>query len=231
MDLRDKIVVITGGSLGFGKALAHLLATEGCRVVIASNNKETLESSAKELSVDCCLTDVASYEEVKKLGDYAVEKYGRIDLWVNNAGIQIAPSFLEEVDREKLHRLFEVNFFGYVYGCQVALSRMKEQREGGTIININSTAGLEGKPELSAYVSSKFAVKGMTESIRKELIDSNIRVYGVYPGGMQTEIYKEKYPADLQEYMQVDDVAKGVINNLKVAEPVIDLIIKRPTKS
>jgi short-subunit dehydrogenase len=106
---------------------------------------------------------------------------------------------------------------------------MKRQNSG-LIININSTAGLDGKAGLSAYSSSKFAIKGLTESIRKELAETNIKIYGIFPGGMQTDIYKEKYPSDISEYMLVDDVANKVIINLKSDIPEHDQIIKRPLK-
>ena len=229
MNLKDKIVVITGGSQGFGRAMAKAFRLEGCSIVVSSHDKEHLDTTAKELSVDSFPANITSYTDVQKLSEYVVKKYGVIDLWINNAGIQIAPSFAENVDREKLHHLFEVNFFGYFYGCQVALSYMKKQGSG-VIVNINSTAGLEGKPEISAYSASKFAIKGLTESVRKEVKNSDIKIYGVYPGGMQTDIYKEKHPTDLQEYMQVDTVAKKVIENLKADNPEIDFIIKRPAK-
>ena len=229
MNLKDKIVVITGGSQGFGRAMAKAFRLEGCSIVVSSHDKEHLDTTAKELSVDTFPANITSYTDVQKLSEYVVKKYGVIDLWINNAGIQIAPSFAENVDREKLHHLFEVNFFGYFYGCQVALSYMKKQGSG-VIVNINSTAGLEGKPEISAYSASKFAIKGLTESVRKEVKNSDIKIYGVYPGGMQTDIYKEKHPTDLQEYMQVDTVAKKVIENLKADNPEIDFIIKRPAK-
>jgi short-subunit dehydrogenase len=106
---------------------------------------------------------------------------------------------------------------------------MKKQGNG-VIMNINSTAGLEGKPNISAYSSSKFAVKGLTESIRKELEGTDIKVLGVFPGGMKTDIYKEKIPSDIYEYMDVDSVVEKVINNLKIDTPEIDLVIKRPKK-
>ena len=229
MNLKDKVIVITGGSQGFGKALAESFVAERCRVVISSHDKENVEIASKKLSADCFLADVTSFEDVQKLGKYVYEKYGAIDIWINNAGIQIAPSLVEEVDIQKLHHLFDVNFFGYFYGCQVALFYMKKRGEG-LIININSTAGLDGKPEISAYSSSKFAIKGLTESIRKEIKNLNIKVFEIFPGGMRTEIYKEKYPADLDEYMEVTSVAKKVVENLKVENPEIDLVIKRPIK-
>lgn len=227
MILKEKIIVITGSSQGFGKVLAKSFIAEGAKVVISSNDKEDLESASKELSADYFLADVTSTKDIKKLGEYVFKKFGVIDVWVNNAGIQIAPSTIENVDIQKLHHLFDVNFFGYFYGCQVALFYMKKQGKG-LIVNINSTAGLEGKPGISAYVSSKFAIKGLTESIREEIKDSNVKIYGIFPGGMQTDIYKEKYPTDLHEYMEVLPVVKKVIENLKSDNPEVDLIIKRP---
>lgn len=229
MTLKDKVIVITGASQGFGKALAKALKQENAQVVISSHDKENLEKTAKELSVDHFLADVTSFDNLKKLGEYVAGKYGKIDFWINNAGIQIAPSFMEDVDIKKLHNLFEINFFGYFYGCQIALPQMKKQKSG-VIININSTAGLDGKPEISAYSSSKFAIKGLTESIRKEVKDFDIKILGVFPGGMQTDIYKEKYPNDIKDYMEVDTVVAKVISNLKLENPEIDFVIKRPSK-
>jgi short-subunit dehydrogenase len=229
MNLKEKVIVITGGSKGFGKALAKQFHLEGSKVIISSNEEGTLRNTAKELSCDYFLADVTSIKDIQKLGKYVFDKYKSIDVWINNAGIQIAPNPIENIDILKLHKLFDINFFGYFYGCQVALSYMKKQNKG-LIININSTAGLEGKPEISAYSSSKFAIKGLTESIRKETKDSNLKIFSVFPGGMKTEIYKEKYPSDLDQYMEPDFVAKKVIANLKSDNPEIDLIIKRPAK-
>lgn len=229
MELKNKVIIITGGSQGFGKSLASVLVREGCQVVISSSGKEDLEKTAKELSVDSFLSDVTKYGDLVNLGKYVFEKYGRINIWINNAGIQIAPSLIEDVDINKLKNLFDVNFFGYFYGCQVALKYMKKQGQG-LIINVNSTAGLEGKPMISAYSSSKFAIKGLTESARKEIADTDVKVYAVYPGGMQTDIYKEKYPEDIKDYMQVETVVEKVIENLKSDNSEQDLVIKRPSK-
>lgn len=229
MDIKGKVIVITGGSQGLGKALAQEFVAEQCHLVIASNNKTNLESTAKELGIDYFHTDVTLFEQTQNLGDFVAKKFVTIDFWINNAGIQIAPSVTEDVDIKKLQNLFAINFFGYFYGCQTALRYMKKQGYG-TILNINSTAGLEGKPNLSAYVSSKFAIKGLTESIRKELVGSDIQVYGVFPGGIQTEIYKEQYPKDFHDYMRVEDVAKRIVNNFKSDVPELDFVIKRPRK-
>ncbi|MFA6074183.1 MAG: SDR family oxidoreductase [Candidatus Woesearchaeota archaeon] len=229
MTLKNKVIVITGASQGFGKALAQAFKQENAQVIISSYDRENLETTTRELTVDCFLADVTLFDNVKKLGEYVFKKYGKIDFWINNAGIQIAPSFVEEVNIEKLHSLFDVNFFGYFYGCQIALTYMKKQNNG-VIMNINSTAGLGGKPKISAYTSSKFAIKGLTESIRQELKNSDIKIFGVFPGGMQTDIYKEKYPEDFKDYMKVGTVVEKVMVNLKSENPEIDLVIKRPSK-
>ncbi len=229
MNLKDKVVVITGGSQGFGKELAKEFIKNSSRVVISSDDPGKLEVAKQEINCESFVADVMSAGEIQKLADYTVNAFGRIDIWVNNAGVQIAPSIVEKVDIEKLRQLFGINFFGYFYGMQVALSQMKKQGFGA-IINVNSTAGLSGKPELSAYCSSKFAIKGLTESARQEVNSTDIKIYGVFPGGMQTEIYKEKYPTDFDEYMPVQVAIDKVMNNLKSADPELDLVIKRPTK-
>jgi len=180
------------------------------------------------LGIDYFELDVRNSKEVEGFADYVVSKHGKIDFWINNAGIQIAPSLAEDVKIDKLHNLFEINFFGAFYGCQAAIRQMKKQGSG-VIINVNSTAGLEGKPNISAYSSSKFALKGLTQSIRKELEGSEIKMLGIHPGGMQTEIYKEKYPDDFSEYMTVDYATEKVMANLKQDAPELDLVIKRPT--
>jgi 3-oxoacyl-[acyl-carrier protein] reductase len=228
MHLTNKVVIITGGSKGFGKSLAEFFKKENCQVIISSDNIEDLKKVSQEISADFSLADVTKSEDLENLATYVISKYGMIDIWVNNAGIQIAPSLVEDVNIDKLKKLFDINFFGYFYGCQVALKIMKTQKSG-TIINVDSTAGLDGKPLISAYCSSKFAIKGLTESIRKE-VPEDIKIYAIYPGGMQTEIYQEKYPEDIKEYMLVDDVAQKVIDNLKTDNPAQDLIIKRPAK-
>lgn len=230
MDLQGKVVGITGGSQGFGKALAKAFTVAGSKVIISSNDTESLDATARELNLDSYRCDVTSSEQVQSFGDYIIDKYDHIDIWINNAGIQIAPNQIENVNNQKLRKLFDVNFFGYYFGCQVVIPIMKKQKYG-MIININSTAGLDGKPELSAYSASKFAIKGLTESVRKELVNTDLKIFGVFPGGMQTDIYKEKYPSDIKEYMLVNEVADKVIANLKSNNPELDQIIKRPVKN
>ena len=227
MKFFDMVVVITGGSKGFGKGLAEAFIKEKSKVIITSNNEDELKIASEEIGCDYFVSDASSYDNCVTLVDSIKANYSEIDVWVNNAGIQIAPSNLEDVDIEKLHKLFSINYFGYFYGCKAVLKEMKESGTG-TIININSTAGLGGKPGLSAYVSSKFAIKGMTESLREELKDTEIKVFQVFPGGMKTDIYREKVPADIGDYMDISYAIDKVMDNFNLSEPELDLVIKRP---
>ncbi len=227
MELKEKIVAITGGSKGFGKSLAKAFVAEGAKVIIGSHEEDALEMTSKELGADYFAMDVTKLEDIEAFAGYINSKYGAIDYWINNAGIQIAPSLVEDVDIAKLRRVYDVNFFGYFFGCQTAIRYMKKQGYG-VIINVNSTAGLDGKPTLTAYSSSKFAVKGLTDAIRKELVNTPVKIFSIHPGGMQTEIYKEKYPDDFGDYMSVDYATEKVISNLKLSNPEEDLVIKRP---
>lgn len=227
MNFKDKVVVITGGSKGFGRGLAEAFIAQGAKVIISSIDKDELEATAEDIGATSFLADSSSAEETNILAEFVLEKFGQIDAWINNAGIQIAPSNTEDVSIDKLHKLFNLNFFGYFYGCAAALKIMKQRGEG-IVININSTAGLAGKPQLSAYVSSKFAIRGLSETIREELADTNIKMYQIFPGGMKTDIYHEQIPDDIDQYMDVSYAIQKVMHNLNSPNPEEDFVIRRP---
>lgn len=228
MSLKDQVIVVTGASRGLGKALAVAFKSEGAQVIISGNNDKELQYTAAAIGATPIVADVRIFEEVENLARRVREQFGRIDMWVNNAGIQIAPSLTEDVKVEKLQDLFAVNFFGYFYGCIAALRIMKQQG-GGVILNVNSTAGLNGKPRLSAYSASKFAVKGLSEAIREELSGTTVKLYEIFPGGIQTDIYHEMVPKDYDSYMSVDYAVEKVMTNLKSDYSDADLIIRRPS--
>lgn len=228
MDFKDKVVVITGSGKGFGRGLAQAFVSEGAKVIISDIDENELSATSKDLGADSFLADSSSAEETNNLADFAIRQFGRVDVWVNNAGIQIAPSNIENVNIDKLQNLFKVNFFGYFYGCAAAVRVMRQQGKG-LIININSTAGLGGKPQLSAYVCSKFAIRGLSETIREELSDTNIKLHQIFPGGMKTDIYHEQIPDDIDQYMDINYAIDKVMANLKTSTPEVDLVIKRPS--
>jgi NAD(P)-dependent dehydrogenase (short-subunit alcohol dehydrogenase family) len=225
MNLKNKVVVITGSSKGFGKTLAVGFINEGAKVIISSNNKEEVENTAKEIGAIGICADVTKEEDLTNLASEVIEKFGSIDIWINNAGLWMGNDFAENFDMNKARKMFEVNVIGAMNGSRVALRLMKE-KEKGTIINIISTAALAGRPTLSAYCASKWAIDGFTKSIREE--NDNILVLSVYPGGMKTDIFGDSKPDDWDEFMETNYVAEKVIDNLELETPEKELVIRRP---
>jgi len=226
MDLKNKVVIITGSTKGLGKALACAFLNEHAKVVINARDKKGLEEVSKEIGAIGYAGDVTKESDMKKLADFAVKKFGKLDIWINNAGIWLPHKPIEKTDWKRAHNLMEVNLFGTVYGAKSALAQMRKQ-DFGCIINIISTSGLDGKINETAYCSSKFAVRGFTESLMKEVDGNRIKILGVYPGGMQTNLFDEKKPKNYKEFMDPNFVAQKIIQNLKLAKPKDKLIIKR----
>ena len=226
MEIKNKVVVITGGSSGLGKSLAKVFSKAGAKVVIASKDAEELKETADELGVFSFQADITEEKRVFEIVEAVVEKFGSLDIWINNAGIWLPHSPFQDMDLARVHSLIEVNLFGTIYGCKAAFFKMKKQGNG-TIINILSTSALEGRPGSSGYCASKYAAVGFTKSIRMELADDNIKVIGVYPGGMKTSIFNENPPADYDTFMKPDDVAKKILENIMLAKPKEEQIIKK----
>ena len=224
MELKDKIVVVTGGTRGLGRALSFCFLKNGAKVVVCSKKEEELKNL--EEGIWGIKADVTKENELQKIVDFVKEKFGKLDIWINNAGIWLPHLPIEETDWEKAHDLMEVNLFGTVYGSKVALAQMRKQGFG-TIINILSTSALDGKVNETAYCASKFAAMGFTKSLRKEVDGKNIKVFSVYPGGMQTNLFDEKKPGNYAEFMKPDYVAEKIMKNLKEDTPEEELIIKR----
>lgn len=230
MELKNKVIVITGASSGLGKCLAMAFKKEKSKVIISSNNEQELKQTADELQVDFVKSDVTNEEEVKQLGRKTIEKFGHIDIWINNAGIWIPHAPIEELDMKKVHQMVEVNLFGTIYGSRTALLQMKKQGYG-IIINIISTSALEGRPGSAGYCASKYAADGFTKSLRLELKPTNIQVISIYPGGMKTNLFHDQKPPDYENYMEPSWVAERIIENLKKENPEEELIIKKAAGS
>lgn len=225
MELKDKVVVITGGTKGLGRAMALSFKKERANVVVCSKNDDEFQNLLQE-GILGIKADVTKEDDLYNLSKIIEEKFGHIDYWVNNAGIWLPHTPIENVDWKRAHDLIEVNLFGTVYGSKVALIQMRKQGFG-SIINILSTSALEGRAGSSAYGASKFAAMGFTKALRKETEDTNIKIISIYPGGMQTNLFDEKKPESYGEYMDPNFVANKIITNLKLEKPEEEMIIKR----
>ena len=204
--LHDQVMVITGATSGIGLTTARMAAERGARLVLAARSKEALDELASELrgrgvQVETVAADVGEIGDVERIGAKAIDRFGRIDTWVNNAGISVFGR-LEEVDPTDHHRLFQTNFWGTVNGSLEAVRRMKH-RGGGAIINVGSEVSERSIPMQGMYASSKHAVKGFTDALRMELEkeDAGLQVTLVKPAAIDTMFavhaknYMDKEPA------------------------------------
>src|SRR4051812_22003169 len=192
-DLASCVVVITGASSGIGRAAAHRFARERSRVVLAARAETPLRAAAAEceaLGAEALAvpTDVRHEAEVRALARRAVERLGRIDVWVNCAGV-IAYGRFEQVPGEVFRGVIETNLFGQVHGARAGLEQFRRQGSG-VVINMASVWGRVTTPDVSAYVTSKFAVRAFSECLRQELRhDSGIDVATMLPQAVDTPIF------------------------------------------
>ncbi|MGV1947500.1 MULTISPECIES: SDR family oxidoreductase [unclassified Agrobacterium] len=199
--IEDKVVAITGASSGLGEATARHLAERGATVVIgarridriASLAVELMENGGKVLAVE---TDVTDRDQVKNLVDTAVERFGRIDVMLNNAGLMpLAP--LERLKIDEWDRMVDVNIKGVLYGIAAALPHMKAQKSGH-IINVSSVYGHVVDPSATVYCATKHAVRALSEGLRKEVKPYNIRTTIISPGAVSTELLDHISEKDIQ---------------------------------
>jgi len=188
MEIEGKVVVVTGASMGIGEAIAKAFVDRGAKVVLLSREAERAEAarsrignSDKTLALAC---DVRQHGEIDRVVTSTIQHFGRIDVWVNNAGHGLIDS-VAKMDLSACRDLFETNLFGTLAGMQAVIPTMKQQGSG-TIINISSVAGHVPLAYSAAYSGSKFAMNAMGKAARIELRKRNINVLTVCPGYVQT---------------------------------------------
>lgn len=231
--LEDQVIAITGASSGIGLATAQLAASRGARVVLIARSDEALENIAHDIvarggqaiAVHC---DVGKRTEVAQAARRAIEAFGRIDTWINNAGVSIYGR-LDQISEEDARRLFDTNFWGVVNGCMVALSHLRANPNGGSIINVGSEVSEAIIPLQAMYSASKHAVKGYNDGLRVELEEvdeANIAVSLIQPTAVDTP-----YPQHARNYMNREaKLPTPMIDPEKVAEAILETAIN-PTRA
>ena len=191
-NLSGAVVVITGASSGIGRAAALAFAERGAQLVLTARRDEPLNEAAnacrrlgtEALAVPADVTDPGAIEQVAR---QAEERFGGIDVWVNNAGVYLAGSF-EDTPPDAFRQVMEINFFGSVNGARAALPRLRARQ--GVLINIASVAGAASYPFFSAYIASKWAVRGWSATLRQELFGSGVDVCTILPASIDTPLFQ-----------------------------------------
>ena len=179
---KDKVVVVTGGTDGIGKALVETLLALGAKVATCGRNHDRLyelQSTHPSLPLHTLVADVSNENDCKRFIDSTVKVFGGIDILINNAGISMRGLF-KDLDVDVIRKLMDVNFYGAVYITKQALPFIIQSK--GTIVGVSSIAGYRGLPGRTGYSSSKFALQGFLESLRVELMDDEVHVMWVSPG-------------------------------------------------
>ena len=219
---KDKVVVITGASSGIGRALAMEYASRGMNIVMAARNPVRLEEAVREVEKKGghalgVATDVSVEADCRHLVDQAIDKFGRIDILINNAGISMRAVF-EVTDLEVIRQLIDINFWGAVYCTKYALPHLLAQK--GSVVGISSIAGYKGLPGRTGYSASKFAMHGFLETLRIENMKKGLHVLIACPGFTASNIrntalnekgeMQGESPRDEGKMMPAEEVARHI---------------------
>ncbi|HLL48275.1 MAG TPA: SDR family oxidoreductase [Longimicrobiaceae bacterium] len=216
--VRGKCAVVTGGSKGIGYAIAETLAGAGANVVISARNEAEVQEAARRLNevsegeVVGVASDVRRFEDVRRMIGTAVERFGGVDVLVNNAGVGgFGP--VDQMEPEKWHQVIETNLNGVFYCCHEAIPVMRE-RGGGWIINIASLAGKNPLPGGAAYNASKFGLVGFSEALMLDVRQDDIRVNYIMPGSVATHFNGHTPTEEDAWKIQPEDIAQIVMDLL-----------------
>jgi short-subunit dehydrogenase len=222
---QDKIVAVTGGSEGIGKALVEALIARGAKVATCARNYEKLYSLQMQhptVMLHTITCDVSKEQDCQRFIESTIKTFGGIDILINNAGISMR-SLFEEVDMEVMHKVMDINFWGSVYCTKYALPSILARK--GMIVGVSSIAGYRGLPGRSGYSASKYALQGWLESLRTELLHKNVHVMWVSPGFTSSNIRRAaltsdgnaqgESPMNEQEMMSAEECAQRMLDAME----------------
>ena len=216
MELRDAVALVTGGSEGIGRAIAEALMHQGCKVTITGRREEVLKDTAEELGLDWIAGDVGNETDAVRTVSSVIERHGRLDILVNNAGYGMFKP-LVDTTLDELKDMYQTNVFGTFLMAREAAKQFIKQWSG-ELINISSTSSLKGSSGRTAYGSSKFALRGMTECWRDELRRHDVRVMLVNPSEVMTDFAAkagvERERSDKK--LRPKEIADAIVGALKV---------------
>jgi NAD(P)-dependent dehydrogenase (short-subunit alcohol dehydrogenase family) len=230
--LAQQVVVITGASSGIGREAALELAQRGAKLTAIARGKEALATLAAEVErlggeIHTIAGDVADWPTVERAASETVQRFGRIDTWVNNAAVSVY-STIEDLTVEEFHRVTDVNYLGYVHGVKAALPHLRAAG-GGTIINVGSALSERAVPLQAAYSAAKHAIKGFTESLRVEMDreGSGIQVVLIEPASMNTPLFDNARsktgvrPVPIPPIYEASVTASAIVHAAEAAIPII----------
>jgi len=225
--LSGKIALVTGASSGIGEATAIELARAGATVAVSARRADRLEALVKRIEdvggKGLALPgDMTVEAEAIKAVEDTVAKLGRIDILINSAGVMQAGG-IEGVDLDEYRRVFDINLFATLYTCKAAVPHMLEQG-GGDIVTISSLAGRKGGPETNAYSASKHAVNSMTDAMRQELGNRNIRVSILMPGATETEVGDNITNPQWRAAIQAHVSKQGAVQPSEIGETIVFML-------
>ena len=221
-ELKNKVVLITGGSSGYGKATADLFVKEGAKVIIAARNEQALLEAKQETGcADYLSMDVTKYEDWEKAYDFVKEKYGTIDILVNNAGGGVAICDAVDQTPENIDKSIALNLNSAIYGSKIFGAMMKEKRDG-TIINVSSVCAKEAWPGFAVYAAAKWGVLGFSKGLYVEMRPYNVRATCIIPASANTGFQRNaNVPESGPMLLTPKDVAETILFTCKLPQTAV----------
>jgi len=230
--LRDKVVIITGASSGIGMASAYEFAAQGAKIVLAARNLDKLiaienDMKSKGIDVLSVKTDVSIEQDCESMINSTIERFGRIDVLVNNAGISMRAMF-KDLDLSVMKNLMDVNFWGTVYCTKYALPYLTSTK--GSVVGVISVAGFLGLPARTGYSASKYAVRGFLDTLRVETLKEGLNVLVVAPGFTASNIRKTALIADGSQQGETPRNESGMMSAEDCAKHIVKAVKKRKSE-